>query len=180
MPFVRSLLASILSLAPTVASAAYLFEDEPRLDHRGQPSVFVAPVLEQLTVDRAGEETDMGTGLLCEMAWGVPLSDEGGEGLVGLRAGAGLDGSGARLAPFVLYRGYFGVDAWKTYFDAGVFVRLEPVWGGGARLGFGVQHDPSEHVGLFAGAGGGIAYGDGLQTSVDLLAGLQLRFGTPG
>lgn len=179
MPSVRPFAAAVLALAlPGSAAAAYTFE-EARLDHRGQPSLFVAPVLEHLIVDRTGEETETGTGLLAEVAWGVPLSDEGGEGLVGLRAGAGLDDGEARLAPFARYRGYYGDEAWKTFFDVGVFVRVEPVWGGGARLGFGTQYDPTENLGLFAGLGGGIAYGDGLQASIDFLAGLQLRFGTP-
>lgn len=175
-----SLPIALLALAPTAASAAYAFEDGSRLDHRGQPSLLAAPALEHLIVDRAGRKTRASTGLLGEAAWGFPLSDEGGEGLLGLRAGVGLDGGETRLAPFALYRGYFGDDAWKTYFDIGAFVRVEPVWGGGVRMGFGVQHDPSEHVGLFAGAGGGLAFGDGLQASIDLLAGVQLRFGPPG
>ena len=172
-------LAAVLA-APVPAAAAYVFEDEPRLDHRGQSSLFVAPVLEHLIVDRAGEETETSTGLVGELAGGVPLADEGGEGLGGLRADAGLGDGEARLAPFALYRGYYGDEAWKTYFDVGVFGRIEPVWGGGARLGFGLQHDPTEHLGLFAGVGGGLAFGDGLQASLDFLAGLQLRFGTPG
>jgi hypothetical protein len=173
---VRLLPAVLLLALPAIASAGY---EEPRLDHRDQPSLLGGAVLEHLIVDRAGEETDAGTGVVGEVAWGVPLSDEGGEGFVGLRAGAGFDGE-ARLAPFALYRGYYGDEAWKTFFDVGVFVRVEPVWGGGARVGFGIQHDPTENLGLYAGIGGGLAYGEGLQVSIDCTAGLQLRFGTPG
>ena len=176
-PVLRVLFAVLLLALPASAAAQW---DEPRLDHRGQPSLVVGPVLEHLIVGRAGEETETGTGVAAEGAWGVPLTDEGGEGLVGLRAGAALDGDQARLAPFALYRGYYGDEDWKTFFDVGVFVRIEPVWGGGARLGFGVQHDPAEHLGIFAGIGGGLAFGDGLQANVDFLAGVQLRFGSAG
>jgi hypothetical protein len=172
-------LPAVLLLLPLPAAAVEYWEG-PRLDHRGQPSLLVAPALEHLIVARAGEDTDTGTGVVADVAWGVPLTDEGGEGFVGLRAGTSLSGAELRLAPYALYRGYYGDDAWKTYFDVGAFVRVEPVWGGGVRLGFGLQYDPTEHLGWFAGLGGGIAFGDGLQTSVEFQSGLQLRFGSPG
>lgn len=179
MPALVRCVVVALLLVPFPA-AAVDYWDGPRLDHRGQPSLVAGAVLEHLIVDRAGEDVETGTGIAAEVAWGVPLNDEGGEGFLGVRGGAGFDGGEARLSPFALYRSYYGDEAWKTYFDVGAFVRIEPAWGGGARLGFGLQYDPTEHLGVFAGLGGGIAFGDGLQANVDFQSGLQLRFGTPG
>jgi hypothetical protein len=178
-PVFRSLLVAVLLLLPLPAAAIEYWEG-PRLDHRGQPSLLVAPAIEHLIVGRPGEDTETGTALVADVAWGMPLTEEGGEGFVGVRAGAGFSDGDLRLAPFALYRGYYGDDAWKTYFDVGAVVRIEPVWGGGVRLGFGLQYDPTENLGFFAGLGGGIAFGDGLQTNVDFQSGLQLRFGSPG
>ena len=152
-----------------------------RLDHRNQPSVLAGAAFEQLLVtgaDEAEEELG-GPGALLDLAFGIPVTDEGGEAFVGLRVGTG-DGRTRLVAPHLFYRVYAGDEAWKTYFDAGVLLRVEPLVAGAARIGLGTQYDFHENWGAYLAAGGSIGYGEGLQVGVDVGAGVQFRFGTAG
>lgn len=177
-PFVW-LLAAVPLLLSTRAQA--FVDEEMRLDHRNQPSILTGLSFEQLLVSGRGEgkENPKVPGGLFDLSVGMPLNEDGGEGFVGLRLGGGEGGTRV-VAPYVFYRGYAGFDEWKTFFDAGVFLRIEPLVAVGGRLGVGVQYDFTEHLGTFVGAGVGLGYGQGLQVSPDLGAGLQIRFGTPG
>lgn len=178
----RSLLVlPALALLLPGAAAAYEWEEPLRLDHRNQPSVLGAVSFEQLIVTgrEKGEEAPKGPGALVDVAVGLPLDEEGGEGFLGVRAGGG-EGGARIVAPYLFYRGYAGEDEWKTFFDAGALLRIEPLWAVAARLGVGVQYDFAENLGTYFAAGASVGYGEGLQVGLDAGLGLQLRFGTPG
>ncbi|HWV39666.1 MAG TPA: hypothetical protein VN033_14450 [Vulgatibacter sp.] len=169
-------LAAALALAAPGTASAW-----ERLDHRGQPSITLSPGYEHLIrPGRSGEKTTSSPGGFAELAFGLPGGDDGGEGLFGLRWGAGQGGESRLVAPFVAYRIFAGDEEWKTFFDVGAFARIQPVWAVGARLGAGVQYDFTQSFGAFFAAGGAAGLGDGLQVGFDAGLGLQLRFGTPG
>lgn len=167
--------AAILVAAPSVATAQ---EIEWRLDHRNQPSIVGGLAFEQLIVTASSKhEGNDGAGVF-DIAFGLPVNDEGAEAFLGLRVGAGED---TRLvAPNIFYRVYAGEEAWKTYFDAGLMLRIEPLVAPSARIGLGLQYDFHENWGAWVGTGASVGYGQGLQVGIDGGAGLQFRFGTAG
>lgn len=168
---------AFIVLLPGIASAY----DYERLDHRDQTSLSVTPGYEHLTISgRAERRSTTEHGAFADLSFGLPGGLDGGQGIFGLRLGAGPD-HGARLAaPYLGYRSFAGDDEWKTFFDASAFGRILPVWGLGVRLGAGVQRELSQHVGVFLATGGSVAFGDGLQVGYDVGLGLQFRFGLPG
>jgi hypothetical protein len=172
----------LAAILPLLLAAPYAWEESgPRLDHRGQLSLDIAPVFEQLVATGNGASEPA---LIGELLLGVPLGNEGQVLVVGGRGGWGapLAGSRARaVAPYVGYRGYAGGDEpWKTFFDAGAFVRVAPVIGVGVRIGGGLQLDVAENLGFFLSGGLGLAGGDGVQLGADVGLGVQLRFGAAG
>lgn len=178
----QTLLVALVSACLLGPSTAFAWDDDEfRLDHRNQPSVLAGASFEYLMVSGRGEGKDNPKipGGLFDLAFGLPLDEDGGAAFLGVRIGGG-EGGARVIAPHLFYRGYAGFDEWKTFFDAGLFLRIEPLVAVGGRLGVGVQYDFNEHLGSWLGAGAGLGYGQGLQVSVDVGAGLQIRFGTPG
>src|SRR4051794_36281855 len=102
-----------------------------------------ALVFEELASPGRGRSSPGGS---FELAWGVPLNDDGGEGFIGVRAGLGERFDHPRstehrlVAPFVKYRGFAGGDeTWKTFLDVGAQLRIQPIVAGIVRFGAGVQ-----------------------------------------
>jgi len=172
------LIAAALALLPGAAGAQAI---EWRLDHRNQPSILAGVLYEQLIVAAADDSDEEGSrpGAVADLAFGLPLNDEGGELFLGLRAGRG-DHENRLVAPHLFYRVYGGAEAWKTFFDAGLLLRIEPLWAVAARIGIGVQYDFHENWGAWLGAGPSIGYGDAVQVGIDAGLGVQFRFGTAG
>ncbi len=137
-------------------------------------------LFEQL-ITTAGDESEEGSepGAVADLALGLPVNEEGGEVFLGLRLGTGA-GERRLVAPHLFYRAYAGEEAWKTFFDAGLLLRIEPLLVGAARLGFGLQYDLHENWGAYLATGASLGYGDALQVGIDVGAGLQFRFGTAG
>lgn len=181
VPSAPILAAALLASLVVPAGASAYVDDEPRLDHRNQPSILTGVSFEHLMVSGRGDgkENPKISGGLFDLSVGMPLDEDGGEAFVGVRLGGG-EGGARVVAPYLFYRGYAGWDEWKTFFDAGLFLRIEPLVAVGGRLGVGMQYDFNEHLGTYLAAGAGLGYGEGLQVSVDLGVGLQIRFGTPG
>ncbi len=82
---------------------------------------------------------------------------------------------GAAFSPALGYRGHFGVEEWKTFFDAGVAAEFQPRWGVGPRLGFGVQYDFHPLFGAFALLDGRLLFGRGVIATVSVGIGIQAR-----
>ena len=70
------------------------------------------------------------------------------------------------------YRGYFGSDELKTFFDAGLSPRLAA----GPRIGLGVAYDLDRAWGLFASLGASTAFGGFRGFGLGLGVGVQFRW----
>jgi hypothetical protein len=84
----------------------------------------------------------------------------------------------AHIGPQLLfgYRGYFGDEKFKTFFQADLFLTSAPFWGGGVHGGLGAQYDFDRSWGLFLQLGYGVTFGASIFNAIDGQLGGQLRF----
>jgi hypothetical protein len=174
---VRRALALAAALLPAAAGAL-----EPRYDHSDSHG----PVLELLGMHdsvSAARSTSQAWRPALRAGWGVDVTGEGSELIVSadvaLRSWSDPDRRRVKLSTSARYRGYFGTEQWKTFFDAGVWVPIVSRVGAGPLIGLGVVYDFSQDVGVFAGAEFATAFGDGRVVSFGGLAGWQFRFAIP-
>ena len=73
------------------------------------------------------------------------------------------------------YRGYFGRERLKTFFDLDAVFHATPIFAVGPRIGIGIQYEITSLLGVFAATGGQIGGGAGFRASYDAGVGLQLR-----
>lgn len=121
---------------------------------------------------------------------GETSAAERGGALIDLGASLAIDADGNELQAFVRgsfgattpelsaafgYRGYFGPDAWKTFFDVGLVADATPRFAAGPRLGLGVQYDFHPLLGGFVVADARFMIGPQVRAVGSLSAGLQLR-----
>lgn len=169
--------AAVAALLPAAGAAL-----EPRFDHRDAQG----PVLELLfdydSLTASGRSTNAWRPAL-RAGWGADVTGDGGELIVSadlaLRSWSDPGARRVLLSTSARYRGYFGTEEWKTFFEAGLWTPLRSRFGVGPLVGLGVVHDFSQDTGVFAGAEFATAFGDGRIVSVAGLAGLQLRFAMP-
>lgn len=170
-------LALALTLLPAAAGAL-----EPRFDHSDSHG----PVVELLgahdTVSVGGRTYQAWRPAL-RAGWGVDVTGEGSELIVSadvaLKSWSDPGGHDVLLSTSARYRGYFGTEEWKTWFEAGIFAPLRSRLEVGPLVGLGVIYDFSQDVGVFAGMEFATAFGDGRTVSFSGLAGWQFRFGLP-
>jgi hypothetical protein len=173
------LLASALALALAPLSARAL---EPRFDHRDSHGPLLEFLLAHDTVVAGGNTTHSWRPAL-RAGWGFDVTGEGSELIasadVALRSFDDPARERILVSTSLRYRGYFGTEEWKTFFDAGAWVPLRSRLGIGPLVGVGVIHDFSQDAGLFASAQFATAIGDGRVVSFGGLAGFQFRFAIP-
>jgi len=168
-------LITALALAPALPSAL-----EPRFDHRDQQGVVAAIETWRETVAISGHPTVEAVQPRLRLAWSRDVSGEGGELILG--AGVRLDGwndpgKARYLAGLdARYRGYFGTEELKTFFELGLWAELKNRAAAGPQVAFGLAYDPSRAWGGFLSIGFATAFGEARIASVGLSAGLQLRF----
>lgn len=165
--------ALAVALAPGAASAL-----EPRFDHRDEQGPFAEVLLAHDSVAAAGLSTARWAPAL-RLAYGVDLLGEGDELVVGAQLRPWRDDPDRRLvraAVDVRYRAYFGLDEWKTFFEAGLWAPVVSRLAIGPSVGIGAQYDFSRAGGLYAGAGFATAFGEYRVASFTVSAGAQLRF----
>ena len=104
------------------------------------------------------------------------IGNEGDELLL-LLSGAFAPGGGglADVAVAFGYRGYFGRERLKTYFDLDLSAHSMPFFTLGPRLGLGVQYELTPIFGAFAGLAGEIGVGGELRFSAQAVIGFQAR-----
>jgi hypothetical protein len=170
------LVAFLLALWSPAAAGAL----EPRFDHRDQQGVVAAVETWRDSVAVSGRPTLEATSPRLRLAWSRDVTGEGGELVLGAvtrldgwrdperqRFLAGLD---AR------YRGYFGSEELKTFFEAGAWVELKSRVAAGPQVGLGLAYDPSRSWGAFLSVGLATAFGNARIASFGGSAGVQLRF----
>lgn len=167
--------AAALALALAPRSAAAL---EPRFDHRDEQGPFAEVLLAHDTVAASGLSTSRWAPAL-RVAYGIDLTGEGDELVVGAQVRpwqADPDRRLVRAAVDVRYRAYFGIDEWKTFFEAGLWAPVASRLAIGPSVGIGAQYDFSRAGGVYAGAGFATAFGEYRVAAFTLSAGAQLRF----
>ncbi|HEU4384444.1 MAG TPA: hypothetical protein VFR85_13235 [Anaeromyxobacteraceae bacterium] len=166
------------TLALGLAVALPVAALEPRFDHRDQMG---------LLLEASGSWGAVTVGDASRSQWRYPtlrlaytfdLSGEGDE----LSLGGAWSGKGGGDAPDVewaldaRYRGYFGTDELKTFYEAGLWVPLSPRLAVGPRAGLGACWDFSRSLGVFLSFGFATAFGEFRGASLDAGAGLQARW----
>jgi hypothetical protein len=171
-------LAAALALGPALAVAL-----EPRFDHRDTHGPAVETLVAYDAVARSGRPTASWWRPALRVAWGLDVSGEGDELLVGatLALGSPADPEATRVvaAADARYRAYFGVDQAKTFFDVGLWVPLRERLAAGPLVGIGAQYDLGRAGGIYLCGSFATAFGEARIASLALSLGAQLRFGLP-
>ncbi len=168
-----------LALAVPAAAAAL----EPRFDHRDTHGPFVEALVAHDTVARSGRPSASSWRPAARVAWGLDVSGEGDELLLGASVALrSFDDPGRErvlLDADARYRGYFGTEGLKTFFDLGVWAPLRSRLAGGPLVGLGVAYDFSRFGGAYLAAAFATAFGEARIASLSVALGAQLRFELP-
>jgi hypothetical protein len=156
---------------------------EPRFDHRDTHGPFAELVLAHDVVARAGDPTASWTHPAVRAGWGFDVSGDGDDLLVGgAVSGSWPDDPGRRrvlASADARYRGYFGSEQLKTFFDVGLWVPLRSRLAAGPLVGIGAAWDFSRAGGVYAAASFSTAFGEARIASLAISAGAQVRFELP-
>lgn len=168
--------AALLALSLARPGAAL----EPRFDHRDTQGPFVEAFVAHDTVARTGGGSASSWRPAARLAWGVDLSGEGDELVLGLavalRSFDDPDRGRVLLAGDLRYRTYFGTEEAKTFLDFGLWLPLRSRLAAGPLAGLGFAYDFSRSSGLYLAAAFATAFGEARIASASLSAGAQLRF----
>jgi uncharacterized protein len=152
---------------------------EPRFDHRDELGL-VGEVDASFVTATEGGGLSRSSYDLCALGLGFSfdVTGEGDELILGGSYSPLAQGATAASSWVVdgRYRGFFGQDELKTFFDAGLVLPLAPRVAVGPRLGFGVMYDVSRAAGVFASLGAATAFGEFRGFSIGLGLGFQWRW----
>ncbi len=157
----------VLALLLPLGAAAQV-----RLDHRGAAGLLIGSGLE-VQEALSGNVREGGLRALLDVGGTLAVDYEGNELMALARAGFG--GPSINWTAIGGYRGYFGRDVWKTFFDLGIAAHFTPAFTVGPRVGFGVQYELGPLAGLYLGAAAQLSGGNGFRFSGELVGGIQLR-----
>jgi len=162
-------------LAPGAASAL-----EPRFDHRDQQGAVVGLAYLRDSASRAGQGTAVDLRPALRLGYSFDAVGEGNELILGATARLGGWSDPARdrtlLALDARYRGYFGTEELKTFFDAGVWTQLRSRFAVGPLVGMGLAYDPTRAWGFFAELEVATGFGAERVFSAGGAVGVQIRF----
>jgi hypothetical protein len=144
-----------------------------RFDHRGAAGLLVGTGLEHKEQVGFGGERDGGPRALLDLGGTAAVGHSGNE--FTLFGRAALGGPGVNWALVGGYRGFFGADRLKTFFDLDLAAQVWPAFTLGPRIGFGAQYELSPLFGVIAAAAGQLGAGAGLRFSVELTLAVQAR-----
>ncbi len=165
-------LAAALLLAAAPARAL-----EPRFDHRDQMGLALEVAFSRVTATTSGGLSrsvyDLGS---LRLAWSLEVTGEGDEILLGGAWSPAAEVGDTAWFADARYRGFFGSEELKTFFDAGLVAAVAPRFAVGPRVGFGVMYDFSREAGVFASLGAATAFGQFRGFSVGIGVGFQWRW----
>jgi hypothetical protein len=171
--------AALAALALPAAAAAL----EPRFDHRDTHGPSAELSFAHDTVAKAGSPTASTWRPAARVAWGFDVSGVGDDLVVGVTAALrSFDDPERRrvlLALDARYRGYFGTEELKTFFDLGAWVPLASRLAVGPLAGLGVAYDFSRRAGVYASGTFATAFGQARIASFGAAVGAQVRFDLP-
>lgn len=170
---------AILALVVPSAAAAL----EPRFDHRDTHGPFAEALVAHDTVARSGRPSASSWRSAARIAWGFDVSGEGDELLLGASVALrSFDDPGRErvlLGVDARYRGYFGTESLKTFFDLGVWAPLRSRLAAGPLVGLGVAYDFSRFAGAYLAGAFATAFGEARIASFSVAIGAQMRFELP-
>jgi hypothetical protein len=171
----RTLLAGLLLAGPVGAAGL-----EPRFDHRDQVGLGLELALARDSVAISGQPTRSHVRQVGRLTGSLDLAGEGNELIAGLELPvdgfSDPDRSRILLAGSLRYRGYFGLEELKTFFDVGIWASARSRVAVGPAAGLGLQYDFSRAVGLFTRLGFATGLGAARVASLEAGIGLQVRF----
>lgn len=171
-------LAAIALLVPALGAAL-----EPRFDHRDTHGLFAEAVLAYDTVARSGHASASSWRPAGRVGWGLDVSGEGDEILLGaavaLRSFDDPAGERVLLGVDARYRGYFGTEELKTFFEIGAWAPLRSRLAAGPLVGIGAVYDFSRFAGMYLCGSFATAFGEARIASLSVALGAHLRFELP-
>lgn len=171
----RLLAASLAVAAPLCAPAL-----EPRYDHRDEVGPLAAIEYWRESSVVGSRPTFVDSHPRLRLGWGWDLSGEGNELIVGgaLRLSDWQDDAHQKhlFSLDARYRGYFGTEELKTFFELGLWCQVKDKLAIGPQAGIGLSYDASRAWGAFLSLHFGTAYGEARIAELGASAGVQLRF----
>jgi hypothetical protein len=172
-----------IALAAALALPAAAAALEPRFDHRDTHGPFAEALIAHDTVARSGLPTVSSWRPSAWIAWGFDVSGVGDDLIAGatvaLRSFSDPERERVLLGVDLRYRGYFGSEELKTFFDVGAWAPLRSRLAGGPLVGLGVAWDFSRYAGVYATGTFATAFGQARIASFGAGAGGQFRFDLP-
>ena len=165
------------SKGPAVALLGCLLLTSPgslaaeRFDHRGAVGLLLGGGFELGELVRSGQFDEYSRGV-AELGLSVAVGENGNEFKAVVQAG---HGSELEWTVFGGYRGYFGQERLKTFFDLDLAFDVRPSFTAGPRLAFGVQYELHSLVGVFAGLDARLGIGSPARFAAGAFAGIQVR-----
>lgn len=176
MSLARAVLVLVVLFGGAVGAEAL----EPRFDHRDTHGPSVEAVIAHDTLARSGAGAASTWRPAARAAWGFDVSGEGDDLFVGatvaLRSFDDPERERVLLAIDARYRGYFGTEELKTFFDVGVWAPLRSRLAIGPLVGLGVAYDFSRRVGVYLQGSFATALGEAWVASFSGGIGAQFRF----
>ncbi|HTP50686.1 MAG TPA: hypothetical protein VMK42_08315 [Anaeromyxobacteraceae bacterium] len=168
------LFAAAAALGPSSAWAL-----EPRYDHRDELGIVAEVDASRVTATLNGgtSKSSYDVGSL-RLGFSFDVTGEGDELILG-GSYSPLAQTSSGASAWLLdarYRGYFGHDELKTFFEGGLVVPLAPRLAVGPRIGFGAIYDFSRDFGIYAALGAATAFGEFRGFSFGLGLGVQWRW----
>lgn len=171
----RSPPAALLCLGLLAGAPASALE--PRYDHRDQLGLLLEASGSWDAVTVGGASQSQWRWPTLRLAFTFDLSGEGDElALGGAWSGRGGGTPDVEWALDARYRGYFGSDEFKTFFEVGLWAPVSPRLAVGPRAGLGASWDFSRGLGVFLAFGFATAFGEFRGASLDAGAGVQARW----
>lgn len=164
-------LSALLLVAAGLLAAPEAFADE-RFDHRGAVGLLLGGGGEYMNGLRSSE-LSAGFRADADVGGTFAIGVDGNELLLLGRGSFG--GPAADWSAVFGYRGYFGQGRLKTFFDLDAAIHATPFVAAGPRVGFGLQVEVTQILGIYAGLAAQVGFGRGIRFDGELVLGVQLR-----
>jgi len=144
-----------------------------RYDHRGAIGFLLGPGIAFQDQVMSGHVTEQTSWLALMVGGTFAIGNEGNE--LKLLTQAFRLTEGGIWAVSAGYRGYFGQERVKTFFDLDARAEVSPIFAIGPRLGLGVQYELLPTFGIFAAVAAHAGAGHGVVFGAEAFVGFQLR-----